>query len=203
MSCDVELILQPFHHFTYITAHSPILPSLYLRHSSFSNPSFATPTSQALYLRHLANRPCSPIYTAYSIQMINFSFSSFLPCFLSLLFTLNPGPRKQMPVSQMRIREPQNMGQNIRQRQATHSRASLNLRSVIRMSGSPRKTTQNIIQKDETRPVPGQRLKSVTRRESNRGRRVGRQGFYRRRYSDGYTFFLKTFISGGYIFYKF
>ena len=29
-----------------------------LRHSSFSNPSFASPTSQALYLRHLTSRPC-------------------------------------------------------------------------------------------------------------------------------------------------
>ena len=41
-----ELILQPFRHFTYITTHSPTLPSLYLRHSSFSNPSVASPTSQ-------------------------------------------------------------------------------------------------------------------------------------------------------------
>ena len=53
------LILQPFHHFTYVTAHfqpfrrftyatdhSPTLPSLYLRHRSFSNPSVASPTSQ-------------------------------------------------------------------------------------------------------------------------------------------------------------
>ena len=52
-----ELILQPFRHFTYVishsssrrftyvTAHSPTLPSLHLRHSSFSNPSFASPTS--------------------------------------------------------------------------------------------------------------------------------------------------------------
>ena len=40
------LILQPFHHFTYVTTHSPILPSLYLRHSSFSNPSVASPTSE-------------------------------------------------------------------------------------------------------------------------------------------------------------
>ena len=32
--------------FTYVTAHSPTLPSLYLRHSSFSNPSVASPTSQ-------------------------------------------------------------------------------------------------------------------------------------------------------------
>ena len=55
-----QLILQPFHCFTYITAHSPTLPSLYLRHSSFSNPSVASPTSQlilqpffpSLHLRH-------------------------------------------------------------------------------------------------------------------------------------------------------
>ena len=38
-------------------AHSPTFPSLHLSHSSFSNPSFASPTSQALHLRHLANRP--------------------------------------------------------------------------------------------------------------------------------------------------
>ena len=65
-----SLILQTFRDFTYDTAHSPTLPSLYLRHSSFSNPfvasatsqfifhpSFASPTSQALHLRHLTSRP--------------------------------------------------------------------------------------------------------------------------------------------------
>ena len=41
-----ELILQPFHHFTYVTTHSPTLLSLYLRYSSFYNPSIASPTSQ-------------------------------------------------------------------------------------------------------------------------------------------------------------
>ena len=41
-----ELILQPFRHFTCVTAHSPTLPSLSLHHSSFSNPSVASPTSQ-------------------------------------------------------------------------------------------------------------------------------------------------------------
>ena len=39
-------ILQPFRHFTYVTSHSPILPSLYLGHSLFSDPSVASPTSQ-------------------------------------------------------------------------------------------------------------------------------------------------------------
>ena len=39
-------ILQPFRHFTYVITHFPTLPSLYLRHSSFSNPSVASLTSQ-------------------------------------------------------------------------------------------------------------------------------------------------------------
>ena len=42
----LQLNLQPFRHFTYVTAHSPTLPSLYLRHSSFSDHSVASPTSQ-------------------------------------------------------------------------------------------------------------------------------------------------------------
>ena len=53
-----QLILQTFRRFTYVTAHSPTFPLLHLRHSSFSNPSFACPTSQTLHLIHLASRPC-------------------------------------------------------------------------------------------------------------------------------------------------
>ena len=45
-SPTLQLILQPFHCFTYVTTHSPILPLLHLRHSSFSNPSVVSPTSQ-------------------------------------------------------------------------------------------------------------------------------------------------------------
>ena len=52
-----QLILQPFRRFTYVTAHSPSFPLLHLRHSSFSNSSFASPTSQALHLIHLASLP--------------------------------------------------------------------------------------------------------------------------------------------------
>ena len=52
MICDVgeasELILQPFRCFTYVTSHSPTLLPLHLRHSSFYNPSAASPTSQAI-----------------------------------------------------------------------------------------------------------------------------------------------------------
>ena len=43
-----KLIIQPFRHFTYVTAHSPSLLSLYLRHSSFSKPPVALPTSQLI-----------------------------------------------------------------------------------------------------------------------------------------------------------
>ena len=56
-----ELILQPFRHFTFVTTHSPTLPSLYpvtadyptfsslyLRHNSFYNPSVTLPTSQLI-----------------------------------------------------------------------------------------------------------------------------------------------------------
>ena len=47
-SLMLQLILQPLHCFTYVTAHSPTLPSLQLRHSPFSNPSVASPTSQII-----------------------------------------------------------------------------------------------------------------------------------------------------------
>ena len=54
MSCDVGEVResleheQPFLHFTYVTAHSPTVPSLYLRHSSFYNPSIASLTSKLI-----------------------------------------------------------------------------------------------------------------------------------------------------------
>ena len=56
-----QFILQPFHSFTYVTAHSPTLccftyitapsttlPLLLLHHNSFSNPSTASPMSQLI-----------------------------------------------------------------------------------------------------------------------------------------------------------
>ena len=56
---------------TVIHAYSPTIPSLHLRHSSFSNPSFAFPTSLGLYLRHLVSCPCL-------IQILGSSLSSML-----------------------------------------------------------------------------------------------------------------------------
>ena len=63
-----QFILQPFRRFTYVTTHSPTLPLLHLRHSSFSNPSFASPISQALHLRHLASRPCQYLVVQHPPQ---------------------------------------------------------------------------------------------------------------------------------------
>ena len=84
-----ELILQPFRHFTYVTAHSPILSSLYLLHSSFYNPSVASPTSQLIlqpffrfsyvtgfHSRHLASRPCSQ-GTRITKNIINYMTRAF------------------------------------------------------------------------------------------------------------------------------
>ena len=72
-----QLILQPFRRFTYVKAHSPTLPQLYLRHSSFSNPSSASPTSQVFHLFHLANRPWRMVYFAsfHSVMKYGIIFS--------------------------------------------------------------------------------------------------------------------------------
>ena len=58
----VLLILQPFRHFTYVKAHYPTLPSLHLRHSSFSNPSVASHTSPGEPSMHtgMKNSPSAP-----------------------------------------------------------------------------------------------------------------------------------------------
>ena len=58
-----------FHRFTYVTVDSPTLLLLHLRHSSFSNPSLSSSTLQALHLRHLASRPW------YEIHIINILWS--------------------------------------------------------------------------------------------------------------------------------
>ena len=72
-SPTLQLILQPFRHFTYITAHFPTLPSLYIHHSSFSNPSVSSPSSQIIpqpffcfsYITSSSlNSPGEPLMTA-------------------------------------------------------------------------------------------------------------------------------------------
>ena len=70
-----QLILQPFRCFTYVTAHSPTLPSLYLHHNSFSNPFVASPTSQ-LILQHF---PRFTYITTHSptLPLLHLRHSSF------------------------------------------------------------------------------------------------------------------------------
>ena len=57
---------------TYVTAHPPTFPLLHLRHTSFSNPYFASPTSQAFHLGliHLASRSWHDCTSAWSRNKI-------------------------------------------------------------------------------------------------------------------------------------
>ena len=82
-----QLILQPFRRFTYVTAHSLTLLLLHLRHSSFSNPSFASPTSQALHLIHLASHPW---VTFPSLHLRHNSFSNPSVALPTSQFILQP-----------------------------------------------------------------------------------------------------------------
>ena len=89
MSNDVGkalLILQPFRHFTYVSTHSPTLSSLHLRHNSFSNPSFASPTSQLMIRAHSTTFPSlrirlnsfsNPSVTSPTSQLIPQPFRRF------------------------------------------------------------------------------------------------------------------------------
>ena len=81
-----QLILQPFHRFTYVTAHSPALPSLHLCHSSFSNPSFASPASQALHLKiHFASRPCLRKRALHNVTLIPKARNWIFTCWMFLI----------------------------------------------------------------------------------------------------------------------
>ena len=77
---DGRLILQPFRHFTYVTTHSPTLPSLYLCHSSFSNPSVASPTSQFIL---------QPFFRFSYVTSSSVNSPDELPMLLKLLITIN------------------------------------------------------------------------------------------------------------------
>ena len=72
-----QLILQPFRcfvyvikHFIYVTAHSPTLPPLHLRHNSFYSPSAASPTSQVILQPFLA----SPTSEAFLQSLHRFTY---------------------------------------------------------------------------------------------------------------------------------
>ena len=65
-------ILQPFHRFTYATVHSPTLLLLHLRHNSLSNPSFASPTSQG------SSPGEPPMQNSWKLHSNNLSFAGVL-----------------------------------------------------------------------------------------------------------------------------
>ena len=79
-----QLILKPFRCFTYVTAHSPTLPLLHLRHSSFSNPSFASPTSQALLILQAFRRFIYVTAHSPSFPSLHLRYSSFSNPFVAL-----------------------------------------------------------------------------------------------------------------------
>ena len=75
------LTLQLFRHFTYVTAHSATLPSLYLRHISFSNPSVASLMSQFIlqpffrfsYVTPTSSSAHSPTFPSLHLRHSSFS----------------------------------------------------------------------------------------------------------------------------------
>ena len=85
MSCDVgevtESLENAFIHLTYIKAHSPTLPSLYLHHSSFSNPcrfTYITTHSLTLPSLHLRHSSFSnPFVASLTSQFILQPFFRF------------------------------------------------------------------------------------------------------------------------------
>ena len=82
-----QLILQPCRRFAYVIAHSPTLPLLHLRHSPFSNPSFASPTSQVLHLIHLTR---AHSLTFPSLHLRHNSFSNPSVALPTSLLNLQP-----------------------------------------------------------------------------------------------------------------
>ena len=67
-----------YRHFTYATTHSPTLPSLYLCHSSFSNSSVASPTSQFILqpffrFSYVTSSAHSPTFPSLRIRHNSFS----------------------------------------------------------------------------------------------------------------------------------
>ena len=75
-----QLILQPFCHFTYVTAHSATLLLLHLCHSSFSNPSVALPMSQLIlqpFCRFTYITAHSPTLLLLHLHHSSFSNPSF------------------------------------------------------------------------------------------------------------------------------
>ena len=79
-SSTSQLTLQPFRRFTYVTTHSPTLPLLHLRHSSFSKLSVTSPSSQLIlqpFRRFTYVTTHSPTLPLLHLRHSSFSNPSF------------------------------------------------------------------------------------------------------------------------------
>ena len=77
------LILQPFRHFTYVTAHSTNFPSLHLRHNSFSNHSVALLTSPLIlqpfrHITYVTTHSSNPSVASPTSQLVLQPFRHFI-----------------------------------------------------------------------------------------------------------------------------
>ena len=85
-----QLILQPIRRFTYVTAHSPTLPLLHLRHSSFSNPCVALPTPQLILqpfrrFTYVTTHQAICIYDSLKFQTSFTVLQSFIRPYVSMI----------------------------------------------------------------------------------------------------------------------
>ena len=145
MSCDVGEATESLENelcFTYVTAHYPTLPSLYyvaahsptlplfhLRHSSFSNPSFASPMSQDFHLRHLASRPWVRICVCYTMEywLQAYSLLPIITESVLVLLYLKYGMSSSSPFCSGQIARPETLWPRVR---------SLHVESVVDQSES-------------------------------------------------------------------
>ena len=102
MSCDVGEVTERLKNeqsFTYVTAHSPTLLSLHLRHNSFSNPSVTLPTSQLI----LHPFRCFTYVTVHSPTLLSLLSRAYSPTFPSLHLRYNSlsNPSVTLPTSQL------------------------------------------------------------------------------------------------------
>ena len=215
----LELILQAFRPFTYGTAHSPTLPSLYLRHNSFSNPSVASPTYRSFSNPSFAS-PTSQVFTYVTWRgahgehhlgqsglgmadpihrscFLLLRYWEWLIPFIGLVFFFFA----YLPSRNLGLTPPGTYKPNARGSDACRGsnslwtrtldkytrRASLNVWSAQCQGFRRRQQGQNTDKGHTLNPRTEIKIPDPAR-ESNRGRRVGRQGLNRARRRIGLVF---------------
>ena len=144
-----SLIRQPFRRFMYVTSHSPTLPPLYLRRSSFYNRYVDSPTSQTLHLRY--NSFSNSSVASHTSQLIIQSFFHFSYVTDSSLTSpgeppMYRGMKKQPMVDQLvtKFRSSYSFGQLLRiLLRAVCSDSSFNNHSALYFVKYPSRAAQN------------------------------------------------------------